>query len=253
MKSNSSLIALLLTALTLQNALAFSVKSLPLQARQINGRRLAPQFAMLGDDESEWYSPSTASAAIPKPPMVSVPRHASCRIRDLDGRADYDDFVSSPNDDRLSVILFHASWCKTCLKILQQYKKMATQVADHVDIESNDVIRQGSLRLAQLEYSKHTELCQELGIVKLPTIQLYRNGEQLASFSCGANKFGRVREIIQEFDQQQQTLVGSSHSELQKLEQIGDSIKRAIQNSGSAISSLTAPADDVALESRHNS
>lgn len=173
------------------------------------------------------------------------------RIQELESHSEFADFTTSEGDGRLSVILFHASWCKTCLKVLQQYKKMAIQVGDHIHADSKVVVRRGSMRLAQIEYSKHTALCQELGIEKLPTIHLYRDGQKLASLSCGANKFSQVRQVIEDFEQQGR--LSNHHSELQDLQQIGDKLHQAILKSpssaASGINSLSRTSMDASSHS----
>lgn len=239
MKRNPSLLTVLSLAFVL-DASAFSVGPFaPQRTSRPSASEARPAtarlFGSVHDDEleSEWYSPSAATAAAAaSKPAPAAPRNSKPLLTQLDGRTDFDDYTGqqATGDNRLTVVMFHASWCKTCHKVMQQYKKLASQVADYAHVETQDIVQAGSMRLAQLEYSQHTALCQELGIVKLPTLQLYRGGKKLASMSCGPSKFAQVRQVIHDFEQQ--THLVSSHSELQSLERMGNSLQQAIRNTG---------------------
>jgi thiol-disulfide isomerase/thioredoxin len=181
------------------------------------------RLAMLGEEESEWYSP-------PQPATPTVPRGATPLIRELDGFADYLEFLTPPSslsDDRLSIVIFYASWCKSCHKVLQQYKKLAMQFADYYHADSKKTLRHGSLRLAQLEHGKHTALCQQLGIVKLPTVHIYRNGENVVSFSCGPKKFHQLMEAVNDLNGQSAT-DKKTNVEMQELEAKGKQLKQVL-------------------------
>jgi thioredoxin-like negative regulator of GroEL len=93
------------------------------------------------------------------------------------------EFTQSPHDD-LAVVCFHANWCKACQKFQMLYRKL-------------DASNPRGVRLANIEYSKNTALSKSVGVVKLPTVQFYRRGERLDSFSCGPKSFSKVLGTIQ--------------------------------------------------------
>ena len=114
-------------------------------------------------------------------------------IRDLQSLYELNDFVR--HDDDLTVVCFHAHWCKTCQKVQHYYKKL-------------DASHPEGVQLANVEYSSHTSLAKTLGVVKLPTMQFYHKGEKLDEFTCGPKTFARVLGTIQglrdDLDAQQQ-------------------------------------------------
>lgn len=67
-------------------------------------------------------------------------------------------------------------------------------VRDKYGIEH--VVDQGDIRFAEIEYGANTEFCQELGITKLPTVNIYANGEKIDGFPCGPKKYGLLLEKL---------------------------------------------------------
>ena len=128
-------------------------------------------------------------------------------ISTLTSRIDLIDFVSSRNDlgtdyingidDRVSVVLFHASWCRSCKKFQQLYKRLAASNADLIDPRTGVTQKVGSIRLAEMEYGANKAVCQSLGIKKLPTVFFYRKGEKVDGFSCSPANFATVLGTLQ--------------------------------------------------------
>jgi len=94
-------------------------------------------------------------------------------------------------DDRLTMIRFYASWCKSCAKMGVHYKSIAREVGDHV-ITTTDgkeiVVRKGNVRIAEIEYGANEEFCKALGIKKLPTVHFYSRGSKVDGFPAGPKK-----------------------------------------------------------------
>jgi len=115
-------------------------------------------------------------------------------IANIESHIDFEEFLYE--DERLCVVLFHATWCKNCQKFGLRYKKLAHENADLVDFMSGSVVKAGRLRLAEVEVSSNKDLCQRLGIEHLPFIQMYRDEDLLTQFACGPSKFKELmREI----------------------------------------------------------
>lgn len=135
-------------------------------------------------EESEWYSPP------PKlQPLPPAPPSSRVKISQLGGEIDLQEFFSE--DERLCLVLFHASWCKACQKVCQIYQKLAHLQGDAVD--QGHVVRPGKIRLATLEWGAHTELCQSQGVTKV-----LRQGAKLDGFAISPHEFAsRVPSAIQ--------------------------------------------------------
>ena len=78
------------------------------------------------------------------------------------------------------------------------YKRIGKEIGDLVvsNIDGNDeeensadlVVREGEIRLAEIDYSNNKELCQRLGVTKLPSIHIYSEGSKVDGFPCGPKK-----------------------------------------------------------------
>jgi len=167
------------------------------------------------DDENEWYSPppapaSSAPAAVAVaseasspspvshsssvPPPLSPISTISDTIVELKSRLDLDAFVAptgtAGDDESVAAILFHASWCRTCHKMIRMYRQKLLH-------NGNRDNQTGNIRLATMEFGSNRKLCVELGIEKLPTICLYKYGERVAEYAVGPSQFQRVLDGVE--------------------------------------------------------
>ena len=96
--------------------------------------------------------------------------------------------------------LFIASWCKSCQKFGQKYKKLALNYGDLRDPrDRNKVVDVGKVRFAEVEFNANAKLCRSLGIKRLPYVHFYRGKEgRLAEFSAGPSKFNLVTDMMHE-------------------------------------------------------
>jgi thioredoxin-like negative regulator of GroEL len=104
-------------------------------------------------------------------------------ISDIGSTYEMVEFTQSSQED-LAVVCFHANWCKACQKFQVLYRKL-------------DASNPRGVRFANVEYSKNTALSKSFGVAKLPTLQFYRGGTRLESFSCGPKSFSRVLGTVQ--------------------------------------------------------
>jgi len=104
--------------------------------------------------------------------------------------ADMDDFLEFiAEDERLCVVKFYASWCKSCHKFGIKYKKLATKHADLLD-NASQLSERGEVRFAEVEYGKSTSLCRSLGVRKLPYVMIHKvSVGKIAEFPCGPKYF----------------------------------------------------------------
>jgi hypothetical protein len=119
----------------------------------------------MSDAASEWYTPPT-----PAPLQAKLPKHAVPVVTHIDSPEAFQEYLQAP-DDRITVVSFHAMWCKSC----QQF---------------------GAIRFASVEWGANTELCRSLEITRLPSVHYYHNGRKLAGFSAGPSKFQLVKDRL---------------------------------------------------------
>lgn len=108
------------------------------------------------------------------------------------------DFLSK--DDRLCIIKFYATWCKSCQKFGLRYDKLASIHGDIVDPKDKTrVLDEGQVRFAEVEFSANAKMCRTLGIKRLPYVHFYRGAEgRLAEFAAGPSKFNLVIDKLKE-------------------------------------------------------
>lgn len=71
------------------------------------------------------------------------------------------------------------------------YKRIGKEIGDLVvtqDDGSETVVRDGEIRLAEIEYGANRDLCKRLGVKKLPSIHFYSQGKKVDGFPCGPKK-----------------------------------------------------------------
>jgi thiol-disulfide isomerase/thioredoxin len=142
----------------------------------------------MSDATSEWYTPPA-----PEPRQAKLPIHTVPVVTHIDSHEAFEEYLQAP-DDRITVVSFHASWCKSCQKFGQLYQKLAKEQADWA--ADGDVLETGTIRLASVEWGANTELCRSLEITRLPSVHYYHSGRKLAGFSAGPSKFQLVKDRL---------------------------------------------------------
>jgi hypothetical protein len=98
--------------------------------------------------------------------------------------------------------------------------KLAAEHADWVNKEGGDVVQRGGLRIVNIEYGAARELCVELQITRLPTVQMYmpvasaERGaattttgtlmQKVQDFSCPPSQFHRLQDFTEFYLKKQQ-------------------------------------------------
>jgi hypothetical protein len=125
---------------------------------------------------------------------------------------------------------------------------LAVEHADIVD-KRNRVVHRGDVRIVAIEYTEGRDLCQELGIQRLPTVHLYAaNGqgvmEKVQDFPCPPKEFFRLQDYTKGYLKQQQKRLGDDEKKKDafetKLDKGRDMIQRAV-----TAETLLAAADHV--------
>jgi len=101
---------------------------------------------------------------------------------------DYVNFLQE--DDRLCLVKFYASWCKSCKRFGVSFRHLAYEDGDHLNPKNGDVVHLGNARFAEVEYSANAQLCKTLKVRKLPTVHYYKRGEgKLSELTCKPSQF----------------------------------------------------------------
>ena len=83
-----------------------------------------------------------------------------------------------------------------------QYKRIGKEIGElstHNKDGSESVVREGEVRLAEMEYGSNKELCKSLGIKKLPSVHFYSKGKLVEGFPCGPRKIGMLLEKLSRY------------------------------------------------------
>jgi thioredoxin-like negative regulator of GroEL len=154
----------------------------------------------------EGYAPAAPLSAL----QAKLPRHAVPVITHIESEEAFQEYLQAP-DDRITVVSFHAAWCKSCQKFGRLYQKLAIDQADWVAGDSKAlkimknknkkadaavILERGGVRLASIEWKANTELCRSLGVTRLPSVHYYQNGRKLAGFPAGPSKFQLVKDRL---------------------------------------------------------
>lgn len=110
-------------------------------------------------------------------------------------------FIGS-NLDPSSTVRFHASWCKTCQKFGMQYERIGREIGDAVAVSddgSEIIVREGEIRLAEIEYGANQDLCKSLGVRKLPSVHIYSGGKLVEPVACGPKRIGMLLSKISHY------------------------------------------------------
>lgn len=130
--------------------------------------------------------PSTAPA---KSPKATSRAHA---ITILESTEELAEFMNGVGGDELTVVKYHAHYCKICQRAGIQLKKVASEFPN---------VRFGKVESMVFPDSANT--LRGLGVTKFPFLQIYRRGQCVASFSTGPSHMfaKRVRDTLTDCEQ----------------------------------------------------
>ncbi|XP_029282012.1 protein disulfide-isomerase A3-like [Cottoperca gobio] len=82
------------------------------------------------------------------------------------GDADFD-YLATGHETML--VKFYAPWCGHCKKLAPDFEKAATRL-------------KGSVQLAKVDCTAHSEVCSRFGVSGYPTLKIFRNGRDSAPY-----------------------------------------------------------------------
>lgn len=143
-------------------------------------------------------------------------RNSKELIAKIDSVESIDDFLKFiSEDERLCIVKFRASWCKSCQKFDVHFKKLANEVADKVDPSRPDeIIERGKVKMVDVEYTANKKLCRTLGIKKLPYIHMYKGSKgRVCDFLCNSKTFNVLIDKMHENLEEDHQIVDFSFEE----------------------------------------
>jgi thioredoxin 1 len=103
----------------------------------------------------------------PSSSTTSSTLHPSQIITDITSASQFQHAIAQ---DKVTVVKFHSTRCKTCQKFGALYK--------------NTCRKYTPLQWLSVEQISNAQLCRDLNIVQLPTVQFYFGGQLLTEFPC---------------------------------------------------------------------
>lgn len=153
---------------------------------------------------------------------------SSSTILKLTGFSDLSSVLEATPQNELTIVSYHASYCKVCRRAQIKYKKL---------ISSNP---QAAAQFTSLEASKIPSVdLKSLGITRFPFIQIWRNGQCVESLAPGASfsYIPRVMEKIEACRERTRTEWLDMAPELEKSQ---ETLERLRQKEEEATTTTTA-------------
>ena len=104
-------------------------------------------------------------------PVVVAPS-ANPVVRELQ-EADYPGLVATPG--RLTVVVFHATWCGPCKQLAPVMEKVANEFA-------------GVAQVGRFDVDQCQNISRQLGVSSIPDVRFFINGKQVDSFIGGLSE-----------------------------------------------------------------
>lgn len=108
-------------------------------------------------------------------------------ITDVESHADWIELLHGHDDDRLTLVLFKAAFCKSCKRLELDWKQKILPRAGP------------DLVVATVEFTTNRALFKQLKIQDLPTIQFYFRGNLMTGFTCPPKEFPRTMAVLNNY------------------------------------------------------
>lgn len=142
--------------------------------------------------------------------------------------------VSPPGaPEAVSVVKFHAPYCRSCAGVRVKFERMASAYAEAA-AEDADAEPMGAnaaspadagpsvaVRCYEMDFSRHGELCARLGIDRLPYFLVVRGGRRLFGKAVAWNHFSDVRLAVAAAVQAEPSAAGDEAPSVSTAELIG--------------------------------
>eukprot|EP00903_Cladosiphon_okamuranus_P006381 g6246.t1 len=132
---------------------------------------------------------SMMSSVATPPPESVAPTQEPERRSNVQAIRSNDDYVNAiaQHEDKLVVIKFYDQFCRACDEIRPRFEDLSRSLPEEEAI------------FFQVEFSESKDLCKQLGIRRLPTVQIYDGAAgRVADLPSGPSRFADVEERFAE-------------------------------------------------------
>ncbi|CEL59489.1 prolyl 4-hydroxylase, beta polypeptide [Rhizoctonia solani AG-1 IB] len=135
-------------------------------------------------------------------------------------------FKTTVDDEKLILVEFFAPWCGHCKALAPQYEEAAT------------TLKAAGIKLAKVDCTENSDLCQAHGVGGYPTLKVFRNGTA-TEYSGPRKADGIISYMKKQALPALNTVTGESHSKFTKDDKIvvvayvdsdSDKLAKAIQS-----------------------
>uniref|UniRef100_A0A7S4UFB6 Thioredoxin domain-containing protein n=1 Tax=Ditylum brightwellii TaxID=49249 RepID=A0A7S4UFB6_9STRA len=134
------------------------------------------------------------------------PKNNPFNIYEISGAGDFIDFLSE-EEETINVVRFQATWCRACKRFDLRYHKLLHDYLGEDHFANKTSV---AVRFADVDFDKNHNLCDTLGVTRLPHVQMYRKkaadsgGEddgpkRLCAFSCEPEMYHKVTDKLHYF------------------------------------------------------
>jgi thiol-disulfide isomerase/thioredoxin len=207
---------------------------------------------------------ATTTASTTETSSSVPPANARPIITKITSEAQLTAYLENSDDNRVTVLQFHAAWCKSCQKFGRLYHKLAVDHADWERIPSKlsraaniaaaasadnnippEIVKHGAVRMASIEWGANAELCRSLGIQRLPTVHFYKGPLKLAGFAAGPSKIGMVKDTMEHYIDVTETELDFENEMKQGEQLVQDAIHMPAAKAATAETATTAASADA--------
>lgn len=184
-----------------------AARPVPASLAVVRSRVARPCTAVLAAPRTETVTaapPANTHKADPVAAASAAPVTALHSAEELVAALSAD--VATPGaPEAVSVVKFHAPYCRSCAGVRVKYERMASAYAAAAAEDAEDepmgedatssaeASLPAAVRCFEMDYSRHGELCTSLGVDRLPYFMVLRGGRRLFGKAVAWNRFSDVR------------------------------------------------------------
>ena len=111
-----------------------------------------------------------------------------------------------------------------------QYERIGKNIGDLVVVDedgSETLVKEGEIRMAEIEYGANRKLCKSLGVKKVPSVHFYSRGKLIDGFPCGPKKIAMLLEKLTHYRSLSHTEL-SFEADMNQGSALGNSVLEAL-------------------------
>jgi thioredoxin-like negative regulator of GroEL len=80
----------------------------------------------------------------------------------------------------------------------KQFERIGKNIGD-LETKDSSLVKEGEIRLGQIEFGANTKLCKKLGVKKVPSLHFYSESKKVDGFPCGPKKISHTLERLNHY------------------------------------------------------